>query len=62
MDKEMGSKEIFTTGKDVIPATVKEQRLFYLNWRDRERRREVKYDDDQFTWQIEPYLQNIKAY
>ena len=62
MDKEMGTKEIFTTGKDVIPATVKEQRLFYLNWRDRERRREVEYDDGQFTWQIEPYLQNIKAY
>ena len=27
-----GSKIIFETGQDVIPATVKEQRLFHLKW------------------------------
>ena len=29
-DGPNGTKDIFETGKDVIPATVKEQRLFFL--------------------------------
>jgi len=56
LEKDTGTKEIFMTGKDVIPATVKEQRLFYLNWRDGDRGREIQYDDSAFQWQIEPYL------
>ena len=54
-----GSKIIFETGKDVIPATVKEQRLFYLKWRNKNESEAVEYDDGAFQWQIEPYLKNI---
>ena len=51
-----GSKIIFKTGKDVIPATVKEQRLFHLKWRNQNESEEVEYDDEAFQWQIEPHL------
>ena len=55
-----GSKIIFETGKDVIPATVKEQRLFHLKWRNKNESEEVEYDDAAFQWQIEPYLKADK--
>ena len=50
-----GSKIIFETGQDVIPATVKEQRLFHLKWSNKNRSEEVEYDDEAFQWQIELY-------
>ena len=52
-----GSKIIFETGKDVIPATVKEQRLFHLKWRNKNESEEVEYDDAAFQWSIEPNLE-----
>ena len=55
-----GSKIIFETGKDVIPATVKEQRLFHLKWSNKNRSEEVEYDDEAFQWQIELYLKADK--
>ena len=55
-----GSKIIFETGKDVIPATVREQRLFYLKWSSKNRSEEVEYDDEAFQWQIELYLKADK--
>ena len=55
-----GSKIIFETGKDVIPTTVKEQRLFHLKWSNKNRSEEVEYDDEAFQWQIELYLKADK--
>ena len=55
-----GSKIIFETGQDVIPATVKEQRLFHLKWSNKNRSEEVEYDDEAFQWQIELYLKADK--
>ena len=55
-----GSKIILKTGKYVIPATVKEQRLFHLKWRNKNRSEEVEYDDSVFQWQIELYLKADK--
>ena len=52
-----GSKIIFETGKDVIPATVKEQRLFHLKWRNKNKSEEVEYDGAAFQWSIEPNLE-----
>ena len=52
-----GSKIIFETGKDVIPATVKEQRLFHLKWRNKNKSEEIEYVDAAFQWSIEPNLE-----
>ena len=49
------TKDIFQTGEDVIPATVKEQRLFFLQWSQGREGRDVKYSDHFFQWPIEPY-------
>ena len=54
-----GSKIIFETSKDVIPATVREQRLFHLKWRNQNESEEVEYDDVAFQWVIEPNLEKI---
>ena len=46
-----GSKIIFETGKAVIPATIKEQRLFFLRWRKsykKNRSGVVEFDDAAF--------------
>ena len=49
------TKDIFQTGEDVIPATVKEQRLFFLQWSQGREDRDVEYSDHFFQWAIEPY-------
>ena len=43
-----GSKIIFETGMEVIPASVKVQRLFYLKWRNKNESEEVEDDDEAF--------------
>ena len=48
------TKDIFQTGEDVIPATVKEQRLFFLQWSQGREDRDVEYSDHFFQWAIEP--------
>ena len=49
------TKNIFETGKDVIPATVKEQRLFFLKWSQGREGLDVEYNDDVFKWAIEAH-------
>ena len=55
--KTKGSKFIFDTGKDVVPATVKEQRTFFQKWMSKDKAEgDIEYDDGFFQWQIEPYF------
>ncbi len=48
-------KIFFRPVRDVIPATVKEQRLFFLQWSQGREGRDVEYSDHFFQWAIEPY-------
>ena len=48
------TKNIFETGKDVIPVRITEQRRFFLEWLQGREGRDVEYNDDLFKWAIEP--------
>ena len=57
--KTKGSKFIFDTGKDIVPATVKEQRTFFQKWMSKdEAEGDIEYDDGFFQWPIEPYFES----
>jgi len=47
-------QKIFETGTDVVPATVREQRTFNLQWRNKDQAERVEYNDQEFRWPIDP--------
>ena len=46
-------QKIFETGTDVVPATVREQRTFNLQLRNKDQAERVEYDDQEFRWPLD---------